>query len=46
MAQAEHTVGGGVQLAPVNKVLQYTFDSLPLQRGGLLAPVTLAYETW
>jgi homoserine O-acetyltransferase/O-succinyltransferase len=24
----------------------YTFDSLPLQRGGLLGPVTLAYETW
>src|SRR5438132_2508738 len=46
MAQAEHTVGGGVQLAPVNKVLQFTFDSLPLQRGGLLSPVTLAYETW
>src|SRR6266567_9188630 len=46
MAQTEHTVGGGVQLAPVNKVLRYTFDSLPLQRGGLLAPVTLAYETW
>ena len=54
MAQSEHTVGGGVQLAPVNKVLRlplpagnrYTFDSLPLQRGGLLSPVTLAYETW
>ena len=46
MAQTEHTVGGGVQLAPVNKVLRYTFDSLPLQRGGLLGPVTLAYETW
>src|SRR5437588_5063835 len=46
MAQAEHTVGGGLQLAPVNKVLRYTFDSLPLQRGGLLSPVTLAYETW
>jgi len=24
----------------------YTFDSLPLQRGGHLGPVTLAYETW
>src|SRR5437763_4123097 len=46
MAQTEHTVGGSVQLAPVNKVLRYTFDSLPLQRGGLLSPVTLAYETW
>ena len=24
----------------------YTFDSLALQHGGLLSPVTLAYETW
>lgn len=24
----------------------YTFDSLPLQRGGQFGPVTLAYETW
>jgi homoserine O-acetyltransferase len=54
VAETEHTVGGGVELAPVNEVLRlplptgnrYTFDSLPLQRGGLLGPVTLAYETW
>ena len=24
----------------------YTFDALPLQRGGQFGPVTLAYETW
>jgi homoserine O-acetyltransferase/O-succinyltransferase len=24
----------------------YTFESLPLQRGGQFGPVTLAYETW
>jgi homoserine O-acetyltransferase len=24
----------------------YTFDSLPLQRGGLFGPVTVVYETW
>jgi len=24
----------------------YTFESLPLQRGGQLGPVTIAYETW
>lgn len=24
----------------------YTFESLPLQRGGSLSPVTIAYETW
>ncbi|GAC1427119.1 MAG: homoserine O-acetyltransferase [Ktedonobacteraceae bacterium] len=34
---------------PVNEaysVSTYTFDVLPLQHGGLLSPVTLAYETW
>src|SRR5437868_6423717 len=30
---------------PANAVT-YTFDSLPLQYGGQLGPVTLAYETW
>ena len=29
-----------------NQVNIYTFDSLPLQRGGQLGPVTVAYETW
>jgi homoserine O-acetyltransferase/O-succinyltransferase len=28
------------------QVQTYTFDVLPLQRGGQLEPVTLAYETW
>jgi len=27
-------------------VSSYTFDALPLQHGGQLGPVTLAYETW
>src|SRR3989440_7111370 len=31
---------------PENMMYTYTFDSLPLQRGGQLGPVTLAYETW
>jgi homoserine O-acetyltransferase len=30
----------------MQKVQTYTFDVLPLQRGGQLEPVTLAYETW
>jgi homoserine O-acetyltransferase/O-succinyltransferase len=34
------------QHAPVNQIFTYTFDALPLQRGGQLGPVTLAYETW
>jgi homoserine O-acetyltransferase len=29
-----------------NQLYTYTFDQLPLQRGGLLGPITLAYETW
>jgi homoserine O-acetyltransferase len=29
-----------------NQVHLYTFDSLPLQRGGQIGPVTVAYETW
>ena len=29
-----------------NRVRQYTFDVLPLQRGGQLGPITVAYETW
>ncbi len=31
---------------PENMMYIYTLDSLPLQRGGQLSPVTLAYETW
>ncbi len=34
-------------LYPVAKqVKTFTFDVLPLQRGGQFGPVTLAYETW
>ncbi len=29
-----------------NQVCTYTFDQLPLQRGGRLGPITLTYETW
>lgn len=31
---------------PVYRNATYTFEYLPLQRGGVLGPVTLAYETW
>jgi homoserine O-acetyltransferase/O-succinyltransferase len=34
------------QHAPGNQVFTYTFDVLPLQNGGQLSSVTLAYETW
>jgi len=46
VAQLEHRVAGSNHLASVNPVFTYTFDTLPLQRGGQLGPVTLAYETW
>ena len=29
-----------------NSLCTYTFDYLPLEHGGQLSPVTLAYETW
>lgn len=34
------------QYAPSNQAFTYTFASLPLQNGGRLEPVALAYETW
>lgn len=46
VAHIEHKVGGNVHVASTNQLFKYTFDSLPLQRGGQLGPVTLAYETW
>jgi homoserine O-acetyltransferase/O-succinyltransferase len=46
VAQLEQRVAASNHLASVNPVFTYTFDSLPLQRGGQLGPITLAYETW
>jgi homoserine O-acetyltransferase len=46
--QQEQAIGVTVpslRTIPAN-ALTYTFDSLPLQYGGWLGPVTLAYETW
>ena len=44
VTQLEHDVVAGTRPKTVNQV--FTFDSLPLQRGGHIAPVTVAYETW
>ncbi len=49
MAQLEYSSAVGNQITRTilqNQVHTYTFDELPLQRGGRLGPVTLAYETW
>src|SRR5207248_2498463 len=46
VAQRELRVGASKQLTSADQVFTHTFDSLPLQRGGQLGPVTLAYETW
>lgn len=49
MTQLEYSSAIEVQSASAiqsNQVYTYTFDQLPLQRGGLLGPITLAYETW
>src|SRR5258708_22666440 len=43
VTQIEHDV---VTNAPRTSTRSYTFDSLPLQRGGQFGPITLAYETW
>jgi homoserine O-acetyltransferase/O-succinyltransferase len=44
VTQLEHNVVAVTRPKTVNQV--FTFDSLPLQRGGHIAPVTVAYETW
>jgi homoserine O-acetyltransferase len=46
VARIEHSVVTATEDVPVNRRYSYTFDSLPLQRGGRFGPVTLAYETW
>jgi homoserine O-acetyltransferase len=43
--QAIRVTAPSLPTIPAN-ALTFTFDSLPLQYGGRLGPVTLAYETW
>ncbi len=44
--RSEYAVRAMAQSRPAYQNATYTFDNLPLQRGGQLGPVTLAYETW
>jgi homoserine O-acetyltransferase len=46
VTQLEHDVVVSTRTKPANQVHLYTFDSLSLQRGGRIAPMTVAYETW
>ncbi len=45
VTQIEHAVVTSTPHTP-SGAHSYTFDSLPLQHGGILGPITLAYETW
>jgi homoserine O-acetyltransferase/O-succinyltransferase len=44
--EQRQATAGRSALALANKVGTYTFDRLPLQRGGDFGPITLAYEAW
>lgn len=46
VAQINYTKGFLTPIREEQSTSTYTLDRLPLQRGGLLGPVTLAYETW
>src|SRR5258708_10955195 len=46
VTQLEHDVVVSTRTTPANQVHLHTLDSLSLQRGGHIAPVTVAYETW
>jgi len=47
VAQIDHnSVPGRALDVPEQQIHTFTLDSLPLQHGGQLGPITLAYETW
>ena len=46
VTQLEHADVTSARITRSNRVHQYTFDTLPLQRGGQFGPITVAYETW
>ena len=46
VTQLEHDVVVSTRTTPANQVHLHTLDSLSLQRGGRIAPVTVAFETW
>ena len=46
VTQLEHDVVVSTRTTPANQLHLHTLDSLSLQRGGRIAPVTVAFETW
>lgn len=46
VTQLEHDVVVSTRTTPANQLHLHTLDSLSLQRGGQIAPVTVAFETW
>ncbi len=44
--EIKHTTAKNPLYPVAKQVKTFTFDALPLQRGGQFGPVTLAYETW
>jgi homoserine O-acetyltransferase len=46
VTHVEHNVVTDTQITPAQGLRTFTFETLPLQLGGQLGPVTVAYETW
>jgi homoserine O-acetyltransferase/O-succinyltransferase len=46
VTQLDHEDVASARTSLSNQVHRYTFDTLPLHRGGRFGPITVAYETW
>src|SRR2546423_6830306 len=46
VTHVERNVVTGTQITPAQGLKTFAFETLPLQLGGQLGPVTVAYETW
>ena len=46
VVQLERSIEVHTHMVDTHQMYTYSFDRLPLQRGGVFGPVTLAYETW
>jgi len=46
VTHVEHNVVTDTQITPAQWLKTFAFGTLPLQLGGQLGPVTVAYETW